>query len=51
MQELYRLFFKTVAEVRKEQEIQRTQKAVLLNPARTQGYEHDESAQLISVVT
>jgi hypothetical protein len=51
MQELYRLFFKTVAELRKEQEIHRAQKAVLLNPARTQGFEHDESEQLITEVT
>jgi hypothetical protein len=51
MQELYRLFFKTVAELRKEQEIHRAQKAVLLNPARAQGFEHDESEQLITEVT
>jgi hypothetical protein len=37
--------------LRKEQEIHRAQKAVLLNPARTQGFEHDESEQLITEVT
>jgi hypothetical protein len=51
MQELYRIFFKTLGELRKEQAIYRAQKAVLIDPVQSDEFVREKSEELIAEVT
>jgi len=51
MQELYRIFFKTLGELRKEQAVYRGQKAVLIDPVQSDEFVREKSEELIAEVT